>query len=132
MRWRKRRELRDGCWFVLGRMDSVKKFHFGAYGVVVEDRHGSASLYVTDGGYGEVYCTVPLLSSRELRGKAIHLCAGGDMVLGMQVNGSPAVMVDTRRQRVMSRLGAAFGSSAWGKDVYRVWDRGLEYELFFK
>ena len=117
-------------WDQPRKVKKQKRFHFGSFDAFVEDWHGSACLYVTETGGNDPLCTVPLMQNRKNPGRSIILTAGPENLLGVRVDGLPAVMVDPKHRLVMSRLGAAFGSPAWGRDVYSPWDRALESALF--
>ena len=133
MRWffRKRTEIQPwDVWMAPKKAKKQKRFHFGNFDAFVEQRHGSACLFVTEAGENDPLCAVPLMQDRRNSGGSIVLTAGPENMLGVRVDGLPAVMVDPKNRLVMSRLGAAFGSPAWGRDVYSPWSRTLENALF--
>lgn len=133
MRWffqKQAEAIPQEIWARPEKLRKPKRFRFGGFDAFVEDRHGSACLYVTEAGGDEPLCTVPLMHDPRYPGYSIVLTAGPDNLLGVRIDGRPVVMIDPKRRLVMSRLGGAFGSSAWGMDVYRPWDRALESALF--
>jgi len=100
---------------------SVKMFHEGEMGIVVEKERDVVCVYGTDSSHNQILCAIPLCSPKALKGMVYRITFLDDHRALVTV-GDTKLYFDYGAQKCANNRGLqCYGSEVWGNDVSMPW-----------